>query len=366
VLIEEYGGDVISVNVSAKQKTGIDDLMEMILLVADLQDLKANPKRAAIGTIVESKVEKGRGNVATVLVQTGTLRVGDVVTVGRTYGRVRALNNAAGKRVKAAEPASAVEIIGLQDLPEAGDILRVVDDEKTARDRAEAMSRGVGEGRAAFSLEEISAQIQAAEVAELRIVLKTDVQGSLGAIRHALERLNTEEVRINILREGAGNINESDIQLASASEAVVIGFNTRPDPGAQRAVEASGVDVRLYDVIYKLTDDIGTAMKGLLQPKLVEVIEGHAEVRMVIKAGKAGFIAGSYVTDGRIIRSGHARLFRGGRLVADARIESLRRFKDDVREVTTGFECGIGLAGVDDIAEGDIIECYQMTAEQPA
>jgi translation initiation factor IF-2 len=365
VLIEEYGGDVISVNVSAKQKTGIDDLMEMILLVADLQDLKANPKRDAIGTIVESKVEKGRGNVATVLVQTGTLRVGDVVTVGRTYGRVRALNTAAGKRVKAAEPASAVEIIGLQDLPEAGDILRVVGDEKTARDRAEVMSRGVGEGRAAFSLEEISAQIQASEVAELRIVLKTDVQGSLGAIRHAVERLNTDEVRINILREGAGDINESDIQLASASEAVVIGFNTRPDPGAQRAVEASGVDVRLYDVIYKLTDDVGTAMKGLLQPKLVEVIEGHAEVRMVIKAGKAGFIAGSYVTDGRIIRSGHARLFRGGQLVADARIESLRRFKDDVREVATGFECGIGLAGVDDIAEGDIIECYQMTAEQP-
>ncbi|MEO8510110.1 MAG: translation initiation factor IF-2 [Chloroflexota bacterium] len=366
VLIEEYGGDVISVNVSAKQKTGIDDLMEMILLVADLQDLKANPNRAAIGTIVESKVEKGRGNVATVLVQTGTLRVGDVVTVGRTHGRVRALNTAAGTRVKSAEPASAVEIIGLQDLPEAGDILRVVADEKTARDRAEVMSRGVGEGRAAFSLEEISAQIQASEVAELRIVLKTDVQGSLGAIRHAVERLNTDEVRINILREGAGDINESDIQLASASEAVVIGFNTKPDPGAQRAVEASGVDVRLYDVIYKLTDDVGTAMKGLLQPKLVEVVEGHAEVRMVIKAGKAGFIAGSYVTDGRIIRAGQARLFRGGQLVADARIESLRRFKDDVREVATGFECGIGLAGVDDIAEGDIIECYQMTAEQPA
>ncbi len=366
VLIEEYGGDVISVNVSAKQKLGLDDLMEMILLVADLQDLKANPKRDAIGTIVESKVEKGRGNVATVLVQTGTLHVGDIVSVGHTWGRIRALNNAAGKRVKSAEPASAVEIIGLQDLPEAGDILRVVADEKTARDRAEAATRGVGEGRAAFSLEDISAQIQASEVAELRVVLKTDVQGSLGAIRHALERLNTDEVRINILREGAGDINESDIQLASASEAVVIGFNTRLDPGAQRAVEASGVDVRLYDVIYKLTDDVGTAMKGLLQPKLVEVIEGHAEVRMVIKAGKAGFIAGSYVTDGRIVRAGQARLFRGGQLVADARIESLRRFKDDVREVATGFECGIGLAGVDDIAEGDIIECYQMTAEAPA
>jgi translation initiation factor IF-2 len=294
VLIEEYGGDVIAVPVSAKQRTGIDDLMEMVLLVADLQDLKANPDRPAIGTIVESKVEKGRGNVATVLVQTGTLRVGDVVAVGRTHGRVRALNSAAGKRVKQAEPASAVEIIGLQGLPEAGDILRVVTDEKAARDSAEAAGTLAGaDGRTASTLEDISAQIQASEVAELRVVLKTDVQGSLGAIRHSLERLNSNEVRVMILREGAGDINESDINLASASNAVVIGFNTRLDPGAQRSVEATGVDVRIYDVIYKLTDDMSQAMKGLLAPKLVEQVEGHAEVRMVIKAGKAGDIAGS-------------------------------------------------------------------------
>jgi translation initiation factor IF-2 len=364
VLIEEYGGDVIAVPVSAKQRTGIDELMEMVLLVADLQELKANPERDAIGTIVESKVEKGRGNVATVLVQTGTLEVGDVVTVGRTYGRVRALNNAAGKRVKQAEPATAVEIIGLQDLPEAGDILRVVADEKAARDAAEAIDRAAtgGDGRTVSSLEEISAQIQASEVKELRVVLKTDVQGSLGAIRHALERLNTAEVRINILGEGAGDINESDINLAQASDAVVIGFNTRLDPGAQRAVDATGVDVRLYDVIYKLTDDVGQALSGLLTPKLVEQIEGHAEVRMVIKAGRAGNVAGSYVTDGRIIRGGQVRLFRGGTLVADTRITSLRRFKDDVREVATGFECGIGL-DADDIAEGDTIECFQMVSE---
>ncbi|HEX7068856.1 MAG TPA: translation initiation factor IF-2 [Candidatus Limnocylindria bacterium] len=365
VLIEEYGGDVIAVPVSAKQRTGIDDLMEMVLLVADLQDLKANPDRAAIGTIVESKVDKGRGNVATVLVQTGTLKIGDVVSVGRTHGRVRALNNAAGKRVKQAEPATAVEIIGLQGLPEAGDILRVVADEKAARDaaeKAEAEAAG-GDGRTVSSLEEISAAIQASEVAELRVVLKTDVQGSLGAIRHSLERLNTDEVRINILREGAGDINESDINLASASNAVVVGFNTKPDAGAQRSVEATGVDVRLYDVIYKLTDDIGQALQGLLAPKLVEQIEGHAEVRMVIKAGRAGNIAGSYVTDGRIVRGGQARLFRGGELIADTRITSLKRFKDDVREVATGFECGIGL-DAEDIAEGDVIECYQMVAEQ--
>ncbi|MGH2382232.1 MAG: translation initiation factor IF-2 [Candidatus Limnocylindria bacterium] len=365
VLIEEYGGDVIAVAVSAKQRTGIDDLMEMVLLVADLQDLKANPERDAIGTIVESKVERGRGNVATVLIQTGTLKVGQIVSVGRTWGRVRALNNAAGKRVKQAEPASAVEIIGLQGLPEAGDILRVVADEKTARDLAETADRVAAgaDGQKVSSLEDISAQIKDNEVAELRVVLKTDVQGSMGAIRHSLERLNTTEVRINILREGAGDINESDINLASASDAVVIGFNTKPDAGAQRSIDATGVDVRIYDVIYKLTDDIGQALQGLLAPKLVEQVEGHAEVRMVIKAGRAGNVAGSYVTDGRIVRGGQARLFRAGQLLADTRITSLKRFKDDDREVATGFECGIGL-DADDIAEGDVIECYQMVTEQ--
>ena len=365
VLIEEFGGDVIAVPVSAKQKTGLDDLMEMILLVADLQDLKANPNRAAIGTIIESKVATGRGNVATVLVQTGTLKIGDVVTVGRTFGRVRALQNAAGKRVKEAGPATAVEIIGLTDLPEAGDILRVVPDEKTARDMAEAVEQAATstDGKGVFTLEDISAQIQASEVKELRVVLKTDVQGSLGAIRHALERLNTAEVRINIVSEGAGDINESDVQLASASEAVVIGFNTKLDPGAQRAMDALGVDVRMYDVIYKLTDDLGAALSGMLTPKQVEQIEGHAEVRMVIRAGKAGNVAGSYVVDGRIVRGGQVRLFRAGKVVAEGRVESLKRFKDDVREVAMGFECGIGLGNIE-IAEGDLIECYQMVAEQ--
>jgi len=365
VLIEEYGGDVIAVAVSAKQRTGIDELMEMVLLVADLQDLKANPDRDAIGTIVESKVDKGRGNVATVLVQTGTLKVGQIVSVGRTWGRVRALNNAAGTRVKQAEPASAVEIIGLQGLPEAGDILRVVADEKTARDAGEAADRVAAgaDGQKVSSLEDISAQIKDSEVAELRVVLKTDVQGSMGAIRHSLERLNTTEVRINILREGAGDINESDINLASASDAVVIGFNTKLDPGAQRSVDATGVDVRIYDVIYKLIDDIGLALSGLLTPKLVEQVEGHAEVRMVIKAGRAGNVAGSYVTDGRIVRGGQVRLFRAGQLLTETRITSLKRFKDDVREVATGFECGIGL-DADDIVEGDVIECYQMVTEQ--
>jgi translation initiation factor IF-2 len=362
VLIEEYGGDIPAVSVSAKQRIGLDDLMDVIGLVADLQDLKANPDREAYGTIIESKVEKGRGNVATVLVQTGTLRVGDIVTVGKTYGKMRALQNAAGRRVKEAGPATAVEIIGLQDLPEAGDQLRVVADEKAARDAAEVVERhAVGTGAA--SLEDISAQIQAAETKELRVILKTDVQGSLGAIRHALDRLSSTETRINILSEGAGDINESDVLLAAASSAVVVGFNTKLDPSAERAVEASGVDVRLYEVIYKLTDDIALALQGLLTPKLVEQIEGHAEVRQLIKAGKAGTIAGSSVLDGRMVRGAQARLMRGGELIVESRIESLRRFKDDVREVATGFECGIGLAGSPEFAEGDIIECFQMVSE---
>jgi translation initiation factor IF-2 len=261
-------------------------------------------------------------------------------------------------------PATAAEIIGLQDLPEAGDILRVVADEKAARDMGERATAAAGgiEGRTASSLEEISAQIGQSDVKELRVVLKTDVQGSLGAIRHSIERLTNDEVRINIIREGAGDINESDINLASASDAVVIGFNTKLDPGATRSAEATGVDVRLYDVIYKLTDDVTQALSGMLAPKIVEHVEGHAEVRMVIKAGKAGNVAGSYVTDGRIIRGGQVRLFRAGQLLAETRITSLKRFKDDVREVATGFECGIGL-DVDDIAEGDVIECFQMIAE---
>jgi translation initiation factor IF-2 len=365
VLIEEFGGDIPSVPVSAKQQIGLDDLLEVIGLVADLQDLKANPDREAYGTIIESKVDKGRGNVATVLVQTGTLKVGDIVTVGKTWGRVRALQNAAGRRVKEAAPATAVEILGLQGLPEAGDLLRVVADEKAARDAAEAVERHAA-AATGTTLEDISAQIQASEVKELRVILKTDVQGSLGAIRHALDALSTAETRINILSEGAGAINESDILLAAASQAVVVGFNSQLDPGAERAVEASGVDVRLYEVIYKLTDDIQLALQGLLTPKLVEQVEGHAEVRMLIKAGKAGTIAGSYVLDGRMVRGGQARLLRGGQLIVESRIDSLRRFKDDVREVATGFECGIGLAGSPEMAEGDVIECFQMVSEGSA
>jgi translation initiation factor IF-2 len=361
VVIEEYGGDVPLVPVSARARTGLDDLLEMVLLVADLQELTANPKRAAIGTIVEAQLDKNRGPVATALVQTGTLKVGDVIVVGETFGKVRALENDKGKRVTKATPASAVVVLGLSGVPEAGDILRVVADEKEARTmveerRASLAARG-GEAGGRATLEDLYRQIQAGQAKELRIILKADVSGSLGAITHALDQLSTDEVRINVLHEGAGDITDNDILLASASNAIVVGFNTGITETARRAAESEGVDVRQYDIIYKLTDDIEAALKGLLEPEVVEVVEGRAEVRQVIRIGRNQVIAGSFVTDGRIVRGG-ARIWRGGKVIATDRIDSLRRFRDDVREVAANFECGIGLASFDDVQEGDVIECF--------
>ena len=360
VIVEEYGGDVPLVQVSAKQSLGIDELIEMILLVADLQDLKANPKRPAIGTVVEAELDKGRGAVATILIQTGTLRVGDTIVVGDTSGRVRALENGKGERVAKAGPSSAVVLLGLAEVPAAGDVLRAVPDEKTARAmieerRARVATRPDGSGRA--TLEDLYRQIQAGQTKELRIIVKADVQGSLGAIRHAVEQIATDEVHINIIHEGTGDITDNDILLASASDAIVVGFSTKLDGTARRTAETEGVDVRLYDIIYKLTDDIEAALQGLLEPELVETVEGRAEVRQIFKVGKATVVAGSYVTDGRIVRGG-ARVFRAGKLIATDRIESLRRFRDDVREVAQGYECGVGLSGFHELAEGDIIECF--------
>jgi translation initiation factor IF-2 len=361
VIVEEYGGDTPLVPVSARTRVGLDELIEMILLVADLQELKANPKRSAVGTIVEAELDKNRGAVATAIVQTGTLRVGDVIVVGETFGKVRALENEEGKRIPKAGPSSAVVILGLSAVPEAGDILRVVADEKEARTlveqrKAAAAAKG-GEGSGRATLEDLYRQIQAGQAKELRIILKADVSGSLGAISHALEQLNQDEIRINVLHEGAGDITDNDIMLASASDAIIVGFNTRITDTARRAADAEGVDVRLYDIIYKLTDDIGAALQGLLEPEVVEVVEGRAEVRQIFRVGKSTVIAGCFVTDGRIVRGG-ARVWRGGKVVATDRIESLRRFRDDVREVAANYECGIGLAGFNDLEEGDIIECF--------
>ncbi len=361
VIIEEYGGDVPMVAVSAKARTGLEDLLEVVLLVADLQELKADPKRPAAGTIVEAELDKGRGPVATVLVQTGTLRIGDAVVVGQTFGKVRALEDARGKRVTKAGPSSAVVVLGISDVPGAGDVLEVVEDERKARAiaearRAAAAAKESGSGRA--TLEDLYRQIQAGQAKELRIVLKADVAGSLGAITHALEQIATDEVKINVLHEGAGDITDNDILLASASDAIVVGFSTGITPTAKRAAEAEGVDVRSYDIIYKLTDDIEAALSGMLEPVLVEQVEGRAEVRQIFRVGKSTVIAGCYVTEGRIVRSSGARVWRGGKVVATDRIESLRRFRDDVREVTQNFECGIGLDGFHDIVEGDVIESF--------
>ena len=369
VVVEDYGGDVPMVAVSAKTRVGIDDLIDMILLVADLQELTANPKRSAVGTIVEAQLDKGRGPVATALVMTGTLRVGDTIVVGSTYGKVRALENGAGKRVSKAGPASAVVVLGLSEVPAAGDILRVVADEKVARTmveqrRAQTAARG-GDQQGRATLEDLYRQIQSGQTKELRIILKADVSGSLGAIRHALEQLSADEVRINLLHEGAGDITDNDILLASASNAIVVGFNTRLADTARRTAETEGVDVRLYDIIYKLTDDIDAALKGMLEPEIIEVVEGRAEVRQIFRIGRT-VIAGCYVTDGRIIRA-QARVWRGGKIIVTDRIESLRRFRDDVREVPANFECGIGLADYHDLVEGDVIECFaQQTVSRVA
>ncbi len=366
VTIEEYGGDVPLVPVSARTGAGLDDLLDTILIVADVQELKANPKRKAVGTVVEAEMDKSRGPIATVLVQTGTLKVGDIVVVGDTYGRVRALQDSRGERIAKAGPSSPAVVLGLGEVPAAGDILRVVPDEKTARTMIEqrrASAAPEQTGRA--TLEDLYRQIQAGQTKELRVILKADVQGSLGAIRHALEQVQTDEVRVNILHEGTGDITDTDILLASASNAIVVGFSTKVDPQARRTAEAEGVEVRLYDIIYQLTDEMAAALRGLLEPEHIEVVEGRAEVRQIFRSGRK-VISGCYVTEGRIVRGG-ARVYRGGKLLTTDRIESLRRFRDDVREVATGYECGIGLDEFNEIEEGDIIECFtQQTVSRIA
>jgi translation initiation factor IF-2 len=289
-----------------------------------------------------------------------------VVVAGNTFGKIKALENSAGKRIPKAGPATAAVILGLSEVPEAGDVLRVVPDVMIARNQVEARKNaaaaeaGAGSGRA--TLEDLYKQIQAGQAKELRIILKTDVSGSLGAITQALAQLNSDEVKINVLLEAAGDITDNDIMLATASDAIVVGFSTGITDTARRAAEAEGVDVRLYDIIYKLTDDIDAALKGMLEPVIVEVIEGRAEVRQIFKVGKSTVIAGCFVTDGRIVRAGSVRVWRGGKIIATDKMDSLRRFRDDVREVAQNFECGIGLAGFNDLAEGDIIECFTNQA----
>lgn len=363
LVAEEWGGDTIFVPVSAKKREGIEQLLEMILLVADMKDLRANPNRPAKGTIIEAKLDKGRGPVATVLIQTGTLEVGDAIIAGAAAGKVRVLSNEKGKKLKKAGPSTPVEVIGFDELPEAGDILYVVT-EGVARNLADKRMQLKRENELLqnqkVTLDDLFTKIKEGEIKELKIVLKADVQGSVEAIRQSLERLTNDEVRVKVIHGGVGGIGEGDVMLASASNAVVIGFNVRPDPMAKRIAEKEKVDIRLYRIIYEIIDDVQKAIEGMLAPEYKEVIVGRAEIRMVYKVPKVGNVAGCYVLEGKINRNASVRLIRDHIVIYDGKIESLKRFKDDAREVVEGFECGIGLEKFNDIKEGDIIEAYAM------
>jgi len=364
LVAEEWGGDTIMVPVSAKQRTGIENLLEMILLVAEMRELKANPNRAAKGTVIEAQLDKGRGPVATVLVQNGTLKLGDNIVIGSVFGKVRALINDKGKRVKKAGPSVPVEIIGLDELPEAGDVFYVIDEERAARQLAAKRQQYKRETELRknqkVTLDDLFNRIKEGEMKELKIVLKAEGQGSVEALRQSLERLSNDEVRVMVIHAGVGAITESDAMLAAASNAVIIGFNVRPDPLAKRTLEREGLDLHLYRVIYDAIEDVKKAMEGMLAPEFKEVVLGRAEVRATFKVPKVGTIAGSYVTEGKITRNGDVRVLRDHVVVFEGKIESLKRFKDDVREVSSGFECGIGIERYNDIKEGDIIEVFTM------
>ena len=362
---EDWGGSTIFCPVSAHTKEGIDNLLEMILLTAEVLELKANPDRKARGIVIEAELDKGRGPVATMLVQKGTLHVGDYLAVGSSHGKVRAMINSVGERVTKATPSTPVQILGLDTVPEAGEIFMAVDNEKEARQISETyISQGrvkmLADTKARMSLDDLYSQIQAGNIKELNIIIKADVQGSVEAVKQSLLKLSNEEVAVKCIHAGVGAINESDIILASASNAIVIGFNVRPDARAKDMAETEGVDVRLYRVIYNAIEDIESAMKGMLDPVYEEKVIGHAEVRQTYKASNVGIIAGSYVLDGNITRNSSVRITREGNLIFEGKIASLKRFKDDVKEVKSGFECGIVLENFNDIAEEDQIEAYIM------
>ncbi len=362
ILVESWGGTTIDVPVSAKTGEHIDDLLEMVLLVAEMEELRANPNRKAIGTVVESKLDKGRGTVATLIVQNGTLKEGDPVVAGTSYGRVRAMLNSKGKRIKKAGPSTAVEIQGLNSVPDAGDQFFAVSSDKEARDlgtaRQERKREEYMKQTSKISLEDLFEKMQSGEMKELNIIVKADVQGSIDAIKKSFEKISNEEVVVKVIHGSVGAITESDVMLASASNAIIIGFNVRPATGALSVAEREKVDMRTYRIIYEAIEDVEKAMKGMLSPEFVEEELGKAEVRMPFKVPKVGMIAGSYVLEGKIQRNAKVRLVRDGIVIYEGEIDSLRRFKDDVKEVATGYDCGIGLTNYNDIKEGDIIENY--------
>ena len=365
LLAEDWGGTTVCVPVSARSKDGIDNLLEMIVLTAEMKELKANPNKKARGAIIEAQLDKGRGPVATVLVQSGTLRVGDPVVAGPAYGKIRAMTDDKGRRVKAAGPSTPVEILGLSEVPAAGDSFYVAANEKQARQLAESVIARNRETLIAqtpqkVSLDDLFSQIQSGNMKELGIIVKADVQGSVEAVRQSLEKLTNEEVRVRVIHGGVGAVTESDVLLASASNAIIIGFNVRPEPAAKTFAEEEKVDVRLYRVIYHAIEDIQAAMKGMLDPVYEEKVLGHAEVRQTFKASGVGTIAGSYVKDGKIVRNCQVRIVRDGIVVYEGELESLKRFKDDVKEVALGFECGLVFKKFNDVKEGDWVEAFTM------
>ncbi|MNM60279.1 Translation initiation factor IF-2 [compost metagenome] len=363
---EDWGGDTICVPVSAKTQENLDSLLEMVLLTAEIQELKANSDRRAKGTVIEAKLDKGRGAVASLLVQNGTLHVGDSIIVGSTYGRIRAMFDDKGKKIKSAGPSIPVEILGLSEVPSAGDRFNVVKDEKTARTMAESRKDKDRTDQLnsshRVSLEDLYSQIKEGKIKELSVVVKADVQGSVEAIRSSLEKLSTDDVKVRVIHGGAGAITESDVILAAASNALLIGFNVRPDANATITAEKENVDMKTYRIIYDAIEDIKSAMIGMLDPEYKEVILGKAEIRQTYKISNVGTIAGSYVLDGKLVRNSDVRVIREGIVIFESTLGSLKRFKDDVKEVNAGYECGITIERFNDIKEGDIVEAYTMEA----
>jgi len=360
---EEWGGETIVCPISAKTGTGIDNLLEMINLTAEMAELKANPNRLARGTVIEARLDKGRGPLMTVLVQNGTLKLGDTVIAGTAVGNVRVMATGAGERIAAAGPSVPVEISGMSEVPDAGDLFNVVTDERMARELAsqrKSEKKGVFTTTVKVSLEDLFVKIKQGELKDLNIIVKADVQGSAEAIKASLEKLTNEEVRVRVIHSGVGAIRESDIMLASTSGAIIVGFNVRPDNAARDSALRSNVDMRLYHVIYECINEIELAMKGMLAPKFQEVVYGQAEVRQLYRASAVGTICGCYVQNGKIVRNASARVVRDGIVVHEGALSSLRRFKDDVKEVATHYECGIALERFNDVKEGDIIECFAM------
>ncbi len=363
---EDWGGDTICVPVSAKTGENLDSLLEMILLTAEMQELTADPNRKSKGTVIEAKLDKGRGAVASLLIQNGTLHVGDSILVGSTYGRIRAMFDDMGKKIKSAGPSIPVEVLGLSEVPAAGDRFVVVKDEKTARNMAEIRKDKIKteshQTSHRVSLEDLYSQIQEGKVKELSIIVKADVQGSVEAIRQSLEKLSTDDVKVRVIHGAVGAITETDITLAAASNALMIGFNVRPDSNAIAAAERDGVDIKTYRIIYDAIEDVKSAMIGMLDPEYKEVINGKAEVRMTYKISNVGTIAGCYVTDGKIVRNSEVRVIRDGIVIFESVLASLKRFKDDAKEVNKGYECGLSVERFNDLKEGDIIESFTMEA----